>query len=226
LYLSFFESKKMIGVSCGMGITAAFSGNKLYVTLIYPKTRKYFIGVPLVVLYGPPFPPQCLGKLLEKFFKLNVALNMSSLSSENKQVTLNYLNYLTLKIGETEVYAMGANNYGQTADVRENRYMGTQDTEFAEITALSGKEIVSIAAGGWHSVALSGIFSFYVFLIFPGTGNLYTWGYNYYGACMHPETYQNIHSPYEINLKNLAEKLNGDTDIFPIANISAGNHGY
>ena len=54
---------------------------------------------------------------------------------------------------------------------------------------------------------------------------MYTWGYNYYGACLHEKRGENHGVPLEIDVKELVESVGGDGEnALPIVNISAGTN--
>ena len=109
---------------------------------------------------------------------------------------------------EGKVYTWGFNYYGQLGDGTTNRSevpicipICISDKE----NELKGKKIISISAGGYHTVALD------------EEGKVYTWGDNYYGQLGDEMTYR---SKVPICISNKENELKGKK----IISISAGGY--
>jgi alpha-tubulin suppressor-like RCC1 family protein len=101
-----------------------------------------------------------------------------------------------------KVYATGYNSYGQLGFGDSGS--GTDRSTFTEVSSLKGKNIVAIAAGDSHSLALD------------SSGKVYTAGYNYYGQLGLDDTNSRSSFTEVSSLKNIVAIAAGKYHSFAI----------
>jgi alpha-tubulin suppressor-like RCC1 family protein len=154
-----------------------------------------------------------LGNLSVNPSSVPVAVNSTSgVSALNGKtvvaIAAGYLHSLAL-CSDGTVVAWGFNAYGQLGDnSAANRLAPVAVNTTSGVSALEGKTVVAIAAGGYHSMALC------------SDGTVVTWGYNFFGQLGDIDTdrFRRKLIPANVNTTSGVSALYGKT----VTGISAG----